>query len=49
MQFVALKQHLGGWRMHSNEEVGMAAREWVRIQLSDFCLDGIFKLMPELD
>jgi len=27
----------------------MAAREWLLVQLPDFCLDGIFKLMPKLD
>jgi len=27
----------------------MAAREWLLIQLPDFCFDGIIKLMPELD
>jgi hypothetical protein len=27
----------------------MAAREWLLIQVSDFFLDGIFKLMPKLD
>jgi len=27
----------------------MAARELLLVQLPDFCLDGIFKLMPKLD
>ena len=44
-----LIQHLGGWRLRSNEEVEMAAREWLLIQLPDFCLDGIFELVPEFD
>jgi hypothetical protein len=27
----------------------MAAREWLLIQLPDFCLDRIFKLVPKFD
>jgi hypothetical protein len=27
----------------------MAAREWLLIHLPDFCFDGIFKLVPNLD
>lgn len=44
-----LKQHLGGWRLHGNEEVYMVAREWLLIQLPEFCLDGIFQLVFKLD
>jgi hypothetical protein len=44
-----LKQHSGGRRFHSNEEVQMAVREWLRVQEPDFYSDGVFKLVPRWD
>jgi hypothetical protein len=47
--FGPLKQHLGGRQFHNNEELGMAACEWLRRQEHDFFRDGIFKLVPSWD
>jgi hypothetical protein len=38
-----MEQHRVGYRrFHSNEEVEMAVREWMRMQEPDFYRDGIF-------
>jgi len=42
----ALKHHLVGRRINSNEKVDMAFFEWLRMQKHDFYLEGIFKLAP---
>jgi len=34
--FGSLKQHLSGCRLHSNEEVEMAVRDWLRIARDGF-------------
>jgi hypothetical protein len=44
--FGSLKQHLGGRRFHSSEEVEMAVRELLRMQQPDFYCDGIINLVP---
>jgi hypothetical protein len=44
--FGPLKQHLRGRRFHSEEEVEMAVRDWLRMQEPDFYRDGIVKLVP---
>jgi hypothetical protein len=39
-----LKQHAGGRCFHSNENVEMAVRKWLRVQEPDFDIDGYFNL-----
>jgi hypothetical protein len=47
--FGPLKQHLKGRRFHSNEEVEMAVRKWLRVQQPGFYGDGIFKVVLRRD
>jgi hypothetical protein len=46
---VSPKQHLGGRRLHSNEEVQVAVNEWLEMQEHNLYSDGIFKLVPGWD
>ena len=43
------KRHLGDGRLHSSEEVEMAAREWLETQEAGSLRDDIFKLVPRCD
>ena len=42
----ALQQHEGRWQYHSNEEEEAALRERMRLQVSDFFRNEVFKLTP---
>jgi hypothetical protein len=44
--FVWAVEHFGGRRLHNNEEVEIAAPEWLCMQEIDFYGNGIFKLVP---
>jgi hypothetical protein len=43
--FSPLKEHLGGKRLHSNEEVTQGVQEWLHWQPKNFFLSGICKLL----
>jgi hypothetical protein len=47
--FGSLKQHLGGCLLHSNKELKVTVREWLRMQEPDFYSDRIFELFQIWD
>jgi hypothetical protein len=40
----ATKDHLWYRRFHYKEEVEIAVHEWLEVQNSDFCGEGLFKV-----